>query len=115
MKTMLALVKEDRGLGLTLKDVSVPPAGAGNVLIRVLKTAICGTDVHIYAWDEWGQRTVPVPLVAGHESVGRIAQLGEGVSDLEVGQLVTGEGHIVCGHCRNCRACLLYTSDAADE
>jgi len=104
MKTMLALVKEDRGPGLTLKDVPVPPAGAGNVLIRVLKTAICGTDVHIYAWDEWGQRTVPVPLVAGHESVGRIAQLGEGVSDLEVGQLVTGEGHIVCGHCRNCRA-----------
>ena len=65
MKTMLALVKEDRGPGLTLKDVSVPPAGAGNVLIRVLKTAICGTDVHIYAWDEWAQRTVPVPLVVG--------------------------------------------------
>ena len=80
------------------------PRVRGTVLIRVLKTAICGTDVHIYAWDEWAQRTVPVPLIAGHEFVGRISQLGDGVQGLEVGQLVTGEGHIVCGHCRNCRA-----------
>ena len=104
MKTMLALVKTHHGPGLSLEEVPIPQAGAGNVQICVLKTAICGTDVHIYAWDEWAQRTVPVPLIAGHEFVGRISQLGDGVQGLEVGQLVTGEGHIVCGHCRNCRA-----------
>ena len=104
MKTMLALVKKHRGPGLSLEHVPVPHAGHGEVLIRVLKTAICGTDVHIYAWDDWAQRTVPVPLVTGHEFVGRISALGDGVRGLEVGQLATGEGHIVCGHCRNCRA-----------
>ena len=104
MTTMLALVKKHRRPGLSLERVPVPEAGHGEVLIRVLKTAICGTDVHIYAWDDWAQRTVPVPLVAGHEFVGRISALGDGVRGLEVGQLVTGEGHIVCGHCRNCRA-----------
>jgi threonine 3-dehydrogenase len=104
MKTMLALVKMHRGPGLSLEEIPVPCAGPGEVLIRVLKTAICGTDVHIYAWDEWAQRTVNVPLVAGHEFVGRISELGDGVRGFELGQLVTGEGHIVCGHCRNCRA-----------
>jgi len=104
MKTMLALVKMHRRPGLSLEEIPVPCAGPGEVLIRVLKTAICGTDVHIYAWDEWAQRTVSVPLVAGHEFVGRISELGDGVRGFELGQLVTGEGHIVCGHCRNCRA-----------
>jgi threonine 3-dehydrogenase len=101
---MLALVKDHQGPGLELESVPVPSAGAGEVVIRVLKTAICGTDVHIYEWDEWAQRTISVPLVAGHEFVGRIVELGEGVRGLELGELATGEGHIVCGHCRNCRA-----------
>ena len=104
MESMLALVKNRRGPGLALESVPVPSAGPGEVVIRVLKTAICGTDVHIYDWDEWAQRTLSVPLVAGHEFVGRIVELGDGVRGLEVGELVTGEGHIVCGHCRNCRA-----------
>jgi threonine 3-dehydrogenase len=104
MKTMLALVKMHRRPGLSLEEIPVPCAGPGEVLIRVLKTAICGTDVHIYAWDEWAQRAINVPLVAGHEFVGRICELGDGVRGFELGQLVTGEGHIVCGHCRNCRA-----------
>jgi threonine 3-dehydrogenase len=104
VRSMLALVKNRRGPGLTLESVPVPVAGTGEVVIRVLKTAICGTDVHIYEWDEWAQRTLPVPIVAGHEFVGRIVELGDGVRGLDVGDLVTGEGHIVCGHCRNCRA-----------
>jgi threonine 3-dehydrogenase len=101
---MLALVKNRQGPGLALENVPVPSAGPGEVVIRVLKTAICGTDVHIYEWDEWARRTVPVPLIAGHEFVGRIVEIGEGVRGLELGELATGEGHIVCGHCRNCRA-----------
>ena len=104
MESMLALVKNHRGPGLALESVPVPSAGAGEVVIRVLKTAICGTDVHIYEWDEWAQRTLSVPLVVGHEFVGRIVKLGDGVRGLELGELATGEGHIVCGHCRNCRA-----------
>ena len=104
MESMLALVKNHRGPGLALESVPVPNAGAGEVVIRVLKTAICGTDVHIYEWDEWAQRTLSVPLVVGHEFVGRIVELGDGVRGLELGELATGEGHIVCGHCRNCRA-----------
>ena len=104
MESMLALVKNHRGPGLALESVPVPSAGAGEVVIRVLKTAICGTDVHIYEWDEWAQRTLSVPLVVGHEFVGRIVELGDGVRGLELGELATGEGHIVCGHCRNCRA-----------
>jgi threonine 3-dehydrogenase len=104
MKTMRALVKKHRRPGLWLEDVPLPRVGTGEVLIRVLRTAICGTDVHIFAWDDWAQRTVAVPLIAGHEFVGRISELGDGVQGLEVGQLVTGEGHIVCGRCRSCRA-----------
>jgi threonine 3-dehydrogenase len=104
VESMLALVKNHRGPGLALESVPVPRAGAGEVVIRVLKTAICGTDVHIYEWDEWAQRTVSVPLIAGHEFVGRIVELGDGARGLELGELATGEGHIVCGHCRNCRA-----------
>jgi len=104
LESMLALVKNRQGPGLALENVPVPSAGPGEVVIRVLKTAICGTDVHIYEWDEWARRTVPVPLIAGHEFVGRIVEIGEGVRGLELGELATGEGHIVCGHCRNCRA-----------
>ena len=104
MNTMLALVKTTSAPGLTLQQVPMACAGTGEVLIRVLKTAICGTDVHIYEWNEWAQRTVPLPLIAGHEFVGRIVEVGEGVRGLGTGQLVTGEGHIVCGMCRNCRA-----------
>ena len=104
MESMLALVKNHRGPGLALESRPVPSAGPGEVVIRVLKTAICGTDVHIYEWDEWAQRTLSVPLVVGHEFVGRIVEIGDGVRGLELGELATGEGHIVCGHCRNCRA-----------
>ncbi|MGO8683372.1 MAG: L-threonine 3-dehydrogenase [Thermoleophilia bacterium] len=103
-KTMQALVKTQSAPGLTLQEVSVPAVGDDEVLIRVLKTAICGTDVHIYNWDEWAQRTVPVPMTIGHEFVGRVAAVGARVRDLYVDELVTGEGHVVCGHCRNCRA-----------
>ncbi len=101
---MLALVKNHRGPGLALESVAVPAAGPGEVVIRVLKAAICGTDVHIFEWNEWARRTLPVPLIAGHEFVGRIVELGDGVRGFTTGDLVTGEGHIVCGHCRNCRA-----------
>ena len=101
---MKALVKSGPGLGLSLEEVVTPKPERNEVLIRILKTAICGTDVHIYEWDDWSRRTVPLPLVIGHEFVGVIEQLGEDVGGLEVGEVVTGEGHIVCGHCRNCRA-----------
>ena len=101
---MKALVKSGPGVGLSLEEVAAPEPGRSEVLIRILKTAICGTDVHIYEWDDWARRTVPLPLVAGHEFVGVIEQLGADVGGLEVGEVVTGEGHIVCGHCRNCRA-----------
>jgi threonine 3-dehydrogenase len=101
---MDALVKTRPGVGLNLEDVAVPAPGANEVLIRILKTAICGTDVHIYEWDDWARRTVPLPLVIGHEFVGVIEKLGEDVQGLKTGEVVTGEGHIVCGHCRNCLA-----------
>jgi threonine 3-dehydrogenase len=104
VSSMLALVKDHRGPGLELQEVAAPEAGPGEVVIRILKTAICGTDVHIYEWDEWAQRSLAVPLIAGHEFVGRIVRMGDGVRGLQTGELVTGEGHIVCGHCRNCRA-----------
>ena len=101
---MKALLKAAPGPGLELVEVPVPAVGRDEVLVRILKTAICGTDVHIYQWDEWAQRTVPVPLIVGHEFVGVIDTLGSDVRGLAVGELVTGEGHIVCGRCRNCRA-----------
>jgi threonine 3-dehydrogenase len=101
---MDALVKTAAGVGLSLEDVEVPRPGPSEVLIRILKTAICGTDVHIYEWDDWARRTIPLPLVIGHEFVGVIDELGEDVTGLETGEVVTGEGHVVCGHCRNCLA-----------
>jgi threonine 3-dehydrogenase len=102
--TMKALVKRKAQAGLWLEDVPVPAIGINDVLIRVDRTGICGTDVHIYNWDEWSQRTIPVPMVVGHEFVGRIVEVGSNVSDFRVGDLVSGEGHVVCGRCRNCLA-----------
>lgn len=105
MKGMMdALVKRESGKGLDLVQVPIPEPGIGEVLIKIHKTAICGTDVHIYNWDAWSQQHIHPPMTIGHEYVGEIAALGPGVHDYRVGQRVSGEGHIVCGHCRNCRA-----------
>jgi threonine 3-dehydrogenase len=101
---MRALVKARPEEGLWLEDVPEPEVGINDVLIRVRKTGICGTDVHIYAWDAWAQKTIPVPMVVGHEFVGEVAALGSNVSDFQLGDLVSGEGHVVCGRCRNCMA-----------
>ena len=101
---MKALVKAKPEAGLSYEDVPVPAIGRADVLIKVLRTGICGTDLHIYSWDPWAQANVPVPLIIGHEFVGRIVELGTDVDDLEVGDLVSGEGHLVCGRCRNCIA-----------
>ncbi len=101
---MNALVKKYAKPGLWLEEVDVPVVGDFDVLIKMKKTAICGTDVHIYNWDEWSQATIPVPMTIGHEFVGEIVEIGKGVTDFNVGDLVSGEGHVVCGHCRNCLA-----------
>ncbi|NND43840.1 MAG: L-threonine 3-dehydrogenase [Xanthomonadales bacterium] len=101
---MQALVKKEPKPGIWMEQVPVPTPGTNEVLIRLEKTAICGTDLHIYKWDEWSQRTIKPGLVIGHEFVGRIEQLGEGVSGYREGDRVSAEGHVVCGHCRNCRA-----------
>lgn len=103
-ETMAAIIKPCAGKGLELVTRPVPHPGAGEVLIKIHKTAICGTDVHIYNWDPWSQKNIIPPMIIGHEYVGEIAQLGQGVTAYHVGQKVSGEGHIVCGHCRNCRA-----------
>ncbi len=104
MDTMKALVKKYRRPGLWLDEVPIPAIGKNDVLVKVIKTSICGTDVHIYDWDQWAEATIPVPMVIGHEFVGRIAAMGENVSGFEVGDLVSAEGHLVCGRCRNCLA-----------
>ncbi len=101
---MKALVKIAAEAGLRLEDVPVPAIGRDDVLIRVLRTGVCGTDLHIYEWDGWAQANVPVPLVVGHEFAGEIVEMGSDVRDLAVGDLVSGEGHLVCGRCRNCMA-----------
>ncbi len=101
---MKALVKQEAAPGLWLMDVPEPQAGPNDVLIRVKRTAICGTDLHIYKWDEWAQKTIPVPMVVGHEFVGEIVEVGDNVNDYAPGMIVSGEGHIVCGRCRNCMA-----------
>jgi threonine 3-dehydrogenase len=101
---MKALVKLRGEPGLWLEDVPVPVPGRDDVLIRVLRTGVCGTDLHIYEWDGWAQANVSPPLVIGHEFVGEVVELGEDVQDLAVGDLVSGEGHLICGRCRNCRA-----------
>lgn len=101
---MKALVKEKPQEGLTLTDVPEPEIGINDVLIRVDRTGICGTDVHIYKWDSWAQATIPVPMVVGHEFVGEIIDVGSNVTDFFAGDVVSGEGHVVCGRCRNCLA-----------
>jgi threonine 3-dehydrogenase len=101
---MRALIKGEAAEGLWLENVPKPEIGINEVLIRVRKTGICGTDLHIYGWDTWAQETIPVPMVVGHEFVGEVVRFGSNVSDFQVGDLVSGEGHVVCGRCRNCMA-----------
>ncbi len=101
---MKALVKSKRDIGLELQDVPFPTVGINDCLIRVEKTGICGTDLHIYNWDAWAQKTIPVPMVVGHEFVGEIVEVGSNVTDFFPGEIVSGEGHVVCGRCRNCLA-----------
>jgi threonine 3-dehydrogenase len=101
---MKALVKRKSETGLWLEDVPEPKIGINDVLIKIDRTGICGTDVHIYKWDEWAKKTIPVPMVVGHEFVGEIVEVGSNVKDFFPGQVVSGEGHVVCGHCRNCLA-----------
>ncbi len=105
---MKALVKKHAEEGLWLEDVPIPVVGGNDVLIKVHKTAICGTDVHIYNWDDWAQKTIKTPMTAGHEYAGEIVELGANVTGLQVGDIVSGEGHIVCGRCRNCLAGRLH-------
>ncbi len=104
MNKMKALVKKYSKPGLWLDEVPIPEYGPNDVLIKIQKTAICGTDIHIYNWDDWASKTIPVPMVVGHEYVGVVEAFGENVQDVKIGELVSGEGHITCGHCRNCRA-----------
>ncbi len=104
MKTMKALVKKYREPGIWMDEVPVPEYGPNDVLIKIQSTSICGTDIHIYNWDEWAQRTIPVPMVTGHEYVGVVEAFGDNVHDVQIGELVSGEGHLVCGQCRHCRA-----------
>jgi threonine 3-dehydrogenase len=101
---MKALIKSRPEQGLWLEEVPLPEPGINDVLIRVLLTGICGTDLHIYEWDSWAQQTIPVPLVIGHEFVGEIVAMGSNVTDFRAGDIVSGEGHVVCGRCRNCLA-----------
>jgi threonine 3-dehydrogenase len=101
---MKSLVKAKAEKGIWLQDTPKPEVGHNDLLIKIRKTAICGTDMHIYNWDEWSQNTIPVPMVVGHEYVGEVVGMGEEVRGFSVGDRVSGEGHITCGHCRNCRA-----------
>src|SRR5688572_18891114 len=104
MATMKALVKAESKPGLWLQEVPVPEIGINDVLIRVDRTGICGTDLHIYKWDAWAQKTIPVPMVVGHEFVGEVVEVGSNVRDFFPGDVVSAEGHVVCGRCRNCLA-----------
>jgi threonine 3-dehydrogenase len=101
---MKALTKKKPEHGLWMEDVPVPEVGSNDVLIKIHKTAICGTDIHIFNWDRWAQKTIRTPMVIGHEFVGTVEKIGNNVHDVELGELVSGEGHIVCGRCRNCLA-----------
>lgn len=101
---MRALVKQYSEKGIWMADVDEPKVGPNDIGIKIAKTAICGTDIHIYQWDDWAQKTIPVPMVVGHEYVGEVVEVGSEVRGFAVGDRVSGEGHITCGHCRNCRA-----------
>lgn len=100
---MKALSKLKAEPGIWMTEVPKPELGHNDVMIKIRKTAICGTDVHIYNWDEWSQKTIPVPMVVGHEYIGEIVEIGQEVKGFKIGDRVSGEGHITCGHCRNCR------------
>lgn len=104
MNTMKALVKKEPKTGLWLEEVPIPDYGNNDLLIKILKTSICGTDVHIYKWDEWSKKTIKTPMTIGHEFVGVVVEKGQNVVGFEIGDRVSGEGHIVCGYCRSCRA-----------
>ncbi|MGE6441337.1 L-threonine 3-dehydrogenase [Psychrobacter sp. 28M-43] len=108
---MKALVKAHAEKGIWMQDMPEPTVGINDVKIKIKKTAICGTDLHIYKWDEWSQKTIKTPMIIGHEYVGVISEMGDGVKHLEVGDRVTGEGHIACGHCRNCRRGKLHVCE----
>ena len=101
---MKSLVKQQPTHGIWMLDTDKPVVGHNDLLIKIRKTAICGTDMHIYQWDDWAQKTIPVPMVVGHEYVGEVVDMGQEVQGFQVGDRVSGEGHITCGHCRNCRA-----------
>lgn len=101
---MKSLSKLKREVGIWMTDTPEPEIGHNDIKIKIKKTAICGTDVHIYNWDEWSQKTIPVPMVVGHEYVGEVVEIGQEVRGFNIGDRVSGEGHITCGHCRNCRA-----------
>ena len=101
---MKALVKTKAEEGIWLQDMPEPECGNNDVIVKIHKTAICGTDIHIYNWDEWAQKTIPIPMITGHEYAGEIVEVGQNVTDLSVGDIVSGEGHITCGRCRNCLA-----------
>ncbi len=103
MKTMKALIKKKPEKGIWLDDAPVPRIGINDVLVKIKKTAICGTDLHIYKWDEWAQKTIHPPMIIGHEYVGTVVEVGSGVTNVKVGERVTGEGHIACNQCRNCK------------
>jgi len=101
---MKAIIKKKPGRGLQIEEVPIPEIGINDVLIKIHKTAICGTDVHIYKWNDWAKKTIHPPIIAGHEFAGTVADMGRNVRDLKIGDVVSGEGHIVCGRCRNCLA-----------
>src|SRR5512140_1844563 len=101
---MKALVKKIAAPGLWLEEIPLPAVGANDVLIRVDRAGICGTDLHIYQWDDWAQKTIPVPMTVGHEFVGEVVEVGSNVADFHPGEVVSAEGHVVCGRCRNCLA-----------
>ena len=108
---MKALVKLRPEKGIWMEDVPVPEVGINDVLIKIKKTAICGTDLHIYKWDAWSQKTIKTPMTIGHEYVGEVVEKGVGVTTVKIGDRVTGEGHIACGHCRNCRRGKLHVCE----
>ena len=108
---MKALVKAKAEKGIWMEDVPVPETGINDVLIKIKKTSICGTDLHIYKWDDWAQNTIKVPMTIGHEYVGVVVEKGKGVKNVKIGDRVTGEGHIACGHCRNCRRGKLHVCE----
>ena len=108
---MKALVKVHAEKGIWMQDIPEPTVGVNDVKIKIKKTAICGTDLHIYKWDDWAQKTIQTPMTIGHEYAGVVAEIGSGVKNIQIGDRVTGEGHIACGHCRNCRRGKLHVCE----